>query len=332
MYLSSVTGTPTINDEVYDTALTVDSTKIGELAGDDIDSISVGANIVTGLLTQDITSVDTYFSVGSFNNGTIADLFSTTERKYIKIDDEYMKVLKLGTGHIFVARGQAGSVPASHSTNAVVTLCFGIEVFDSSPFVIGDVVQINSEYANIVDIQITKKDTFLRTRIVDGTGTSSGTQYYLYLNRVLQGLTGGSPNANAAVVDLDGDSNIQDLVFDQGTFDSSPVAEIVAGVTTYDPTAVVSDNINILTSTYEHLLIVERGTFGTTVGQHYPRTPVSRLSRVFAKVGKYEENRTLTRIIAQNNGLTTNDDITIQAATATNFTYPITLTLSLIHI
>ena len=105
-------------------------------------------------------------------------------------------------------------------------------------------------------------------------------------------------------------------MFDQGTFDSSPIAEIVAGVTTYDPTAVVSDNINILTSTYKHLLIVERGTFGTTVGQHYPRTPVSRLGRVFAKVGKYEQDRTLTRIISQNNGLTANDDVTIQAATA----------------
>ena len=314
MYLSGVTGTPTINDEIYDTALTVDATKVGELAGDDIDSISVNANIITALLTQDITSVDTYFSVGSFTNGTIADLFSTTERKYIKIDDEYMKVLKLGTGHIFVARGQAGSVPASHSTNAIITLCVAIEVFDSSPFVIGDVVQINSENANVVDVQITKKDTFLRTRIVDGTGTTSGTQYYLYLNRVLQDITGGTPSV---VIDLDGDSNIQDLVFDQGTFDSSPVAEIVAGVTTYDPTAVVSDNITILTSTYQHLLIVERGTFGTTVGQHYPRTSVSRLGRVFAKVGKYEQNRTLTRIIAQNNGLTVNDDITIQAATAT---------------
>ena len=122
MYLSGVTGTPTVNDEIYDTALTVDATKVGELAGDDKDSISVTANVTTALLTQDITSVDTYFSVGSFNNGTIADLFSTTERKYIKIDDEYMKVLKLGTGHIFVARGQAGSVPASHSTNAIVTL------------------------------------------------------------------------------------------------------------------------------------------------------------------------------------------------------------------
>ena len=96
-------------------------------------------------------------------------------------------------------------------------------------------------------------------------------------------------------------------MFDQGTFDSSPIAEIVAGVTTYDPTAVVNENITILTSTYEHLLIVERGTFGTTVGQHYPRTPVSRLGRVFAKVGKYEQDRTLTRIIAQNNGLTVND-------------------------
>ncbi|BCU94631.1 MAG: hypothetical protein CM15mV5_3100 [uncultured marine virus] len=49
----------------------------------------------------------------------------------------------------------------------------------------------------------------------------------MYLNRQLQSLTGGSPNPNAAVVDLDGDSNIEDLVFDQGTFDSSPVAEIV---------------------------------------------------------------------------------------------------------
>ena len=114
-------------------------------------------------------------------------------------------------------------------------------------------------------------------------------------------------------------------MFDQGTFDSSPIAEIVAGVTTYDPTAVVSDNINILTSTYQHLLIVERGTFGTTVGQHYPRTPVSRLGRVFAKVGKYEKDRTLTRIISQNNGLTANDDITIQAATAKANSYGITL-------
>ena len=316
MYLSNVTGTPTINDEIFDTSLAVDNSKVSELSGDDINGISVGANVVTALLTQNISSVDTYFSVGSFNNGTISDLYSNSQVKYIKIDDEYMKVVKLGTGHIFVNRGQSGTLAASHTTNSAITLIDAIEVFDSSPFIVGDVIQINSENATIVDIQITKEENFVRTRIVDGTGTQSGTQYYLYFNQILQSLTGGAPNPNAAVVDLDGDSNIQDLVFDQGTFDASPIAEIVAGVTTYDPTAVVSENINIQTSTYKHLLIVERGTFETTVGQHYPRTTVSRLGRVFAKVGKYEENRILTKINAQNNGLTISDNVTIKAATA----------------
>ena len=43
------------------------------------------------------------------------------------------------------------------------------------------------------------------------------------------------------------------------------------------------------------------------------------------KVGKYEKDRTLTRIIAQNNGLTSNDDVTIEAATARSNIFNLTL-------
>ena len=312
VYLDAVTSHPAVGDEIYDDTLVVDISIASELAGDDKSSISVTANVTGALLTQDLSSVDTYFSLGSFTNGTISDFYSATEVKYIKIDDEYMKVLKQVTGHIFVLRGQSGTIPAVHASGASITLCDAIEVFDSSPFVIGDVIQINNEYANVVDIQITKESNFLRTRIVDGTGTTSGNTYYLYLNKVLQSLSGVSGD----VVNLDGDSNIEDLTLDQGTFDASPVPEILVGTTTYDPTAVISDNINIQTSTYKHLLIVERSTYGTTISQHYPRTTVNKLTRVYATVTKYEQNRILTSILAQNNGLSSNDHVTIEASTA----------------
>ena len=330
IYLSSVTGTPTVTDEIYDNTLVVDNSISSELSGDDKSSISVTANVTGALLTQDLSSVDTYFSLGSFTNGSISDFYSTTQVKYIKIDDEYMKVLKQVTGHIFVLRGQSGTIPAAHTSGASITLCDAIEVFDSSPFVIGDVIKINNEYANVVDIQITKESNFLRTRIVDGTGTSSGNQYYFYLNKVLQTLTGGTPTIQQAVVKLDGDSNIEDLVFDQGTYDASPIPEILIGTQNYDTTAVISDNINIQTSTYKHLLIVERSTYGTTIAQHYPRTIVNRLTKVFAKVGKYEENRILTKIITQNSGLTSNDHVTIEASTAQVNNVNITLSGSVI--
>ena len=321
VYLDAVTSHPAVGDEIYDDTLVVDNTVSSELSGPDKSNISVTANIITALLTEDISSVDTYFSIGSFTNGTISDFYSTTELKYIKIDDEYMKVVKLGTGHLFVLRGQSGTNAASHTASTSITLCFGIEVFDSSPFVRGDIIQINNEYANIVDIQITKESNFVRTRIIDGTGTTSGTNYYLYFDKTVQNITGGS---EGDVVKLDGNSHIDDLVFDENTYDSSPLPEILTTIS-YDATAVISDNINIQTSTYKHLLIVERATFGTTAGQHYPRTAVNKLTRVYATVTKYEQNRILTRVVAQNNGLTVGDPITIEAATAQSNTANITL-------
>ena len=316
-YLSNVSGTlPVPGTRIYDTNLTVDETTFSELVGPDISTATISSTQTTAELVSDITASTSYFQLTNFANCVIGDFFTPGKKTYVKINDEYMRVVfSDSNNHIVVQRGY-DSQRTEHSSGDTVTLLYELDVFDSSSFVTGDLVKVDDEIFRIVDIVVEKQYKVVSTRIVDGSGTFGGSIYYLYLNQQIQSNTGAitPPPQEQQVVQLDSNGDIEDLVFDTTlyTYEANPVAEITTQ-STYNVNDVVP-NTNILASTFKHTLIVDRAAFGTTAAAHTARTKVNRLRFVNAETSYYEEDRILVRASAQNNLLVLNDDVTIDAS------------------
>lgn len=316
-YLTNVSGTlPSLGTRIYDTNLTVDESIFTELVGPDISTATISSIQTTAELVSDITASTSYFQLTNFANCVIGDFFTSGKKTYIKINDEYMRVVFTdNTNHVVVQRGY-DSEKTEHSSGDTVTLLYELEVFDSSSFVNGDLIKVDDEVFRIVDIAVEKQYKVVSTRIVDGSGTFGGSIYYLYLNQQLQSNTGAitPPPQEQQVVKLDSSGDIEDLVFDTTlyTYEANPVAEITTQ-STYNKNDVVA-NTNILASTFKHTLLVERAAFGTTSSAHTARSKVSRLRFVNAETSYYEEDRILVRVSAQNNLLVLNDQVTINAS------------------
>lgn len=328
MYLSNVLGQlPSIKEQIYDTNLTVDLTVSSELVGPDISTIAVNLLPTTAQLSTDIDSVTSYFLLSNFTNCTISDFYSPSTKRYIKIGQEFMRVLQISGNYVLVERGY-NTVQTTHSAGSTVTLLTTIDIFDSSQFIVGDIVKVDDEVFRVVDIQVEKQYEVVSTKIVNGTGTSGGIFYYLYVNGQLQENSNADPGLTFAqdVVKLNVNGDIDDLTFDTNvyTYEANPVAEILTS-TTYNPNNVVP-NTEILATTFVHRLIVERAAFDTSLEIHYPRTPIYRLRYVNARVGKYEEDRILARINVQNSLLVQNDPITVIANTENDYEYNIAYT------
>ena len=326
-YLANVSGTiPTLGTRIYDTNLTVDESTFTELVGPDIDTATISGVSTTAELVADITPATTYFQLTNFTNCTINDFFTSGKKKYIKINDEFMRVVYsiANTNHVVVQRGYDSSI-TDHSSGDTVTLMYELDVFDSSSFINGDLVKVDDEVFRIVDIVVEKQYEVVSTKIVDGSGTFGGSIYYLYLNQQIQSNTTAitPPPQEQQVVKLDSNGDIEDLVFDTTlyTYEANPVAEITTQ-STYNSNDVVP-NTNILASTFKHTLIVDRAAFDTAADAHNARTKVSRLRFVNAETAYYEKDRTLVRVSAQNNLLVINDDISITASLNQTFEYDI---------
>ena len=324
MYLSNVSGPlPTKGTPIFDTTLTLEQDYKTETIGAQISDVILSANETTAELVTDIDSVTSYFELDTFTNCTISN-FNTINGipVYIKINQEYMKVIATSSNYVLVERG-FNSAQNVHSAGDVVTLLYTIEVFDSTPFIRGDIVRLTTngpssttENFRIIDIDITKQYEVVATKIVNGTGTASGSVYYLYLDGQLQqnSLATSPPPLEQQVVVLNNNGDIEDLVV--GTYPSAitnPVA-VVTNQSTYDPATIVP-NTEIVTTTYRHTLIVERGLFGSTPTAHYPRQSVTRLRFVNGFVYYYEQDRILARLNAQNNLLVLNDKVSVHAST-----------------
>ena len=324
---TEIVGTlPTRGTTIYDQNLSIDVDTFSETVGDTKDTVVLDAATTTADLASNIDSVTTYFQLTNFSNCTINDFFTTGEKKYVKIGNEYMRVVYIfpATNHIIVQRG-FDSQQEAHSAGDTVTLLYSIDVFDSSSFINGDIVSIDDEKFKIVDITVEKQYQVVSTRIVDGSGTFGGSIYYLYLNQQIQSDTGAvtPPPQEQQVVKLDTNGDIEDLVFDKtvNSFTSNPTAEITTQAT-YNSSDVVA-NTNILANTFKHTIIVDRAAFDTAAAAHTARTPVRRLKFVNGVCTKYEEDRILFRSSAQNNLLVPGDDVTITAALKTNTDYTI---------
>jgi hypothetical protein len=326
-YLTNVSGPlPSHETLIYDTNLTVDESTFTELVGPNISTATISSLQTTAELVSDITPATSYFELTNFANCAITDFFTANKKSYIKINDEYMSVVYVdpSTDYILVKRGY-DSETKEHKAGDTVTLMYELDVFDSSSFVIGDLVKVDDEVFRILDIVVEKQYQVVSTRIVDGSGTFGGSIYYLYLNQQLQSNTTAitPPPQEQQVVVLDSNGDIEDLVFDTTlyTYEANPVAEITTQ-STYNKNDVVP-NTNILATTFKHTLIVDRSAFGTTSSAHIARSKVNRLRFANAQTTYYEEDRILVRASSQNNELVINDDITIEASLKSEVEYDI---------
>ena len=109
-------------------------------------------------------SVTGYIRLQNYNlGGSIADF---TVGQYVRIDNEYCKIIQVfaSDNAILVTRGLNGTTQESYSSGTVLTRTAQVQVFDSSVFQLGDIVQINSEKFKIVNIDIFKAVSYTHLR------------------------------------------------------------------------------------------------------------------------------------------------------------------------
>ena len=311
---------PNSRDIVYNTELTLDTQSVSELVGANISTNAITSSESFAQLNESngISTVTTTFLIDSFTNATITNFTpSSGNPVYIKVGSEIMKVVATqGSNRLIVSRG-VNTVAKSHVNNVQVTILTSVPVFDSSKYSIGDYISIGTEKMKIVDVLIEKNvsNEVVAVRIDDSTGTTGGTQYYVYFDGEIQS------NTNTAdVVTLDVNGKITDIEF-------TPTAtEYIANPTVYLSTSSsapagadfppnIVDNVTLTATTYNHTLIVERAVLGTTLENNVSRTDVQRLFFSTAEVTKYEEDRIVSNLSASNNGLVIGDSVSISAST-----------------
>ena len=333
-YLENVTGTnPSSGEVIYDSTLTPEVLISNEITG-----VDGTVTVISGLETKctldsSIDSATTYLSVSGFTNCTINDFFSPTINKYIKIDDEYMLVkYKASSNNILVERG-INSIQTTHASGSTVTLLSELPVFDSSKFNIGDIIKVDDEIFKVVNITVTKTTQKLFTKINDGSGTSGANTYYLFINGVLQ-INSSAQVPSQGTVILNANGDVSDLIFNQppnqtgvtvdGSILSNPKIEILTSQT-YIKSNIVA-NIDIIGSNFVHTLTVERQAFSTLRSLHYPRSIVTKLRYINAKVKSYEQDRILSRFTSSGNGLVQGDHVTVSASKKIENNYNINFT------
>ena len=301
---STVTNGPlTEGTQIYDTSLTIDVGAFTETSG------SLTSLVYTSQLNGDLDSVTGYIRLKNFNLGSNIGFY--TVGKYIKIGNEYCKIIQTfpADNAILVRRGVNKTTQEAYTDNTTVTLTAELQVFNSSVFQIGDIIQSNNEKFKIIDINIFKDDKVVATKINNGGSNAVGT-FYCFFDGVLQTLNGQA----SQVVQLGAGGDIVDLTFDpQSGILSNPVVQI-GTVNIYDSPSQSFLNVDISASTYRHTLILERVAFSSLAEFHQPRTTVNRLRFINGVVKYYEENRILAKINAQNNLLVQNDFVKIKAA------------------
>jgi hypothetical protein len=343
MYLTNVSGTvPSEKEVIYDTNLTIDVSVSSEISGNLItsvqDPIITTAQPIAELVTN-IGTNQTYFAIENFVSCTITDFQQTSNNKvYIKINDEYMRVIQVLPGtpdYIIVERGYR-STQQLHDAGDIVKLMITIDVYDSSSFILGDIVKIDNEIFKVIDIGVQKFNTVQSTKIIDGSGTSGGNIYYLFITpggivQTAELQTNSTPSdpglqPSQDTVRLNAGGDIEDLIFDTTStvvYDANPLIEIWDSANYLVGSKV--PNTSILASVYKHTLVLERSIFDTVAAPHNPRTPVYRLRYINAKVKTYEEDRIICNLSAQNNLLVQGDPVSISASTNSSVDYTIKL-------
>jgi hypothetical protein len=343
MYLTNVSGTvPSKNEVIYDTNLTIDVSVSSEISGNPSTSVQdpvITTAQPTAELKFSIGTNQTYFAIENFVSCSITDFQQTSNSKvYIKINDEYMRVIQVLPGtpdYIIVERGYR-SIQQIHNAQDLVKLMVTIDVYDSSLFIIDDILKIDNEIFKVIDIGVQKFNTIQSTKIVNGSGTSGGNIYYLFVTpggiaQTAELQTNSTPSdpglqPSQDTVRLNAGGDIEDLIFDTTStvvYDTNPLVQIWDSAN-YSVGSEVP-NTSILASVYKHTLVLERAIFDTVAATHNPRTPVYRLRYINAKVNTYEEDRIICNLSAQNNLLVQGDPVSIFASTKSSLEYTIRL-------
>ena len=209
IYIDRTAGT-TIDDgfEIFDDQNLTDTlieTKLTE---------TINNNLFTTSLTNDVGRTSLLITVNSVSNITVGD--------YIKIEDEYIKVIRIDGTELFVIRGINGTIAKSYSANDSVKILNKLNVFSSVEFIINDIIKIENEVFRIVNILSTRESSVQGINIINGgSGIGAGT-YYLYFDGILQ--TNGGNNATTVTV-LNG--SVTQLTFDEDTsISDNPLVQI----------------------------------------------------------------------------------------------------------
>lgn len=323
IYLENVTGTPPNpqnKESFYNTNLTIDSTSISELIGADVSTIVVSQQQKTAQLNESsgISATTTTFLIDNLLNATISDFTpSQGNPVYIKIDNEIIKVIAVqGANRLLVARGIA-STESTHANNASIKILDNVPVYDSSKYNVGDYIQIGTEKMRVVDILVAKNpnNQVSAVKIENTEGTQGGIQYYLYFNNELQ--NNGGNTQTTLTISAEGD--IVDVVYTPTAtaYTSNPIVSVSTN-SALDAAGNVQNivaNVELLATTYNHTLVVEREVLDTSLADHVARSEVDRLFFSTATVTYYDENRILSKLNANDNGLVIRDEVTISAAT-----------------
>jgi hypothetical protein len=310
MYLTGVTGGPLQDGErIFDTSLTIDVGVNTEVVGSSVSVPALDNLVSTAELVDPLDSVSGYIRLQNYNLSGNIGLY--TIGKYVKIEDEYCKIIQVyaADNAILVRRGVNETTQEAYASGTTVTLTSEIRVFDSTVFEINDIISINTEKFKIIDVDIFKDNKVVGTKIINGGSGLSGT-LYLFFDGVLQTLNG----SGSGVVSISGGGSVDDLNFDAQTgITANPKVEI-GTVANYSAANQTLLDVDIVASTYNHKLILERTAFASGAVFHYPRTVVNRLRFINGIVVKYEEDRILAKLNSANNALVQNDFVKVSAA------------------
>ena len=295
LYILRSAGSTSIinkNSEIFDNQNLTDTTIVSKLSED------LAVTSFTTTLNGDINNIESLITVSNSSNITVGD--------YLKIDQEYLKVIAKDSVNLRVIRGINFSTKETHA-NSIITILKFIKIFSSSEFIVGDIVKINSELFKIVNISVDRESSIQGINIIDsGSAIAAGT-YYLYFDGVLQ--TNGGVNNNTVTV---ANGEVTGLIFDTDTSISDNPNIQIGDSATYSAANFL--DVDIRGSRYSNTVAVERAVFDTTSASHNSGNIVTKQTFINAIVKKFDADRILTTIGAPNNLLLSGDEVSISAS------------------
>ena len=161
IYIDRTAGT-TIDDgfEIFDDQNLTDTlveTKLTE---------TINNNLFTTSLTNDVGRTSLLITVNSVSNISVGD--------YIKIEDEYIKVIRIDGTELFVIRGINGTIAKSYSANDSVKILNKLNVFSSVELSLTILLKLKMIF-RIVNILSTRESSVQGINIINGgSGIGAG--------------------------------------------------------------------------------------------------------------------------------------------------------------
>ena len=296
LYILRSAGSTSIinkNSEIFDDQNLTDTTIVSKLSED------LTVTSFTTFLDGNIDKIESLITVDNVTNINVGD--------YLKIDQEYLKVIEKNSLNLRVIRGINFSTKETHDDDSTIKILKFIKIFSSSDFIIGDIVKINSELFKIVNISVDRESSIQGINIIDpGSGISAGT-YYLYFDGVLQ-LNEGVNNTTVTVAN----GEVTGLTFSSDISISDNPNIQIGDSATYSAANFL--NVDIRGSRYSNTVAVEREVFNTTSASHNSGNIVTKQNFTDAIVKKFDADRILTTIGAPNNLLSSGDEVSISAS------------------